>query len=209
MHPWQPPQLLPRDEKPSSLSSTASSALRLGAVCLSAGRPGQPGQAWASLCGLRSHLVSGHLCAAALPWQGHDEDGISRELRREGHALPILACVRRVQQDGGLAADPALLPVEGDGVEAVVEACPYSTERQSIRIIALSGASFKIASLLDPARSANLWQSHSHLPHAIPSPLQQIRLRYTVDHHHVPQVLKTTRFQLMLQCWVLEHATRS
>ena len=41
---------------------------------------------------------------------------------RQRDALPALAAVGGVQQDGGLAHDPALVAVEGDGVEAEVEA---------------------------------------------------------------------------------------
>lgn len=41
---------------------------------------------------------------------------------RQRDALPALATVSGVQQDGGLAHDPALVTVEGDGVEAEVEA---------------------------------------------------------------------------------------
>lgn len=41
---------------------------------------------------------------------------------RQRDALPALAAIGGVQQDGGLAHDPALVAVEGDGVEAEVEA---------------------------------------------------------------------------------------
>ena len=117
---------------PGTPSSTASIASRTGCCVPCALSAGRPGQAWAGPGGQRAHLVGGHLCPPALPGQGHDEDGVSGELRREGHALPILSCVGRVQQDGGLAADPAFLPVKRDGVEAVVEACASSREIWSL-----------------------------------------------------------------------------
>eukprot|EP00983_Pelagomonas_calceolata_P039346 1137150-Pelagomonas_calceolata.AAC.6 len=52
------------------------------------------------------------LCTHAPTW----------ELGTQRHALPVLAAVRGVQQDGRLAHNPALIPIEVDGVEAVVEA---------------------------------------------------------------------------------------
>ena len=68
-------------------------------------------------------LVCGHFHTALLSWQGHNKDGVARQLCRKGHTLPILAGICCVQQDGRLAADPALLPIEGYGVEAVIETC--------------------------------------------------------------------------------------
>lgn len=69
------------------------------------------------------HLVCGHLSAARLSGERSDEDWVARQLGGEGDALPIVTAVCRVQQDGRLAHYPALLAIERDGVEAVVEAC--------------------------------------------------------------------------------------
>jgi hypothetical protein len=44
------------------------------------------------------------------------------QLGAEWDAFPVLAAIRGVQQDCGLAHDPALLAAEADRVEAVVEA---------------------------------------------------------------------------------------
>ena len=44
------------------------------------------------------------------------------KLGAEGDALPVLAAIGCVQQDGGLPDNPALITVKADRVEAVVEA---------------------------------------------------------------------------------------
>ena len=79
-------------------------------------------------------LVCGHFHTALVPWQGHHEDRVAGELGREGHALPVLARIRGVQQDGGLATDPALPPIEGYGVEAVVEPCMMATRSTGMQV---------------------------------------------------------------------------
>lgn len=43
------------------------------------------------------------------------------QLGTEGDALPVLAAISRVQQDGRLPDNPALIATEADRVEAVVE----------------------------------------------------------------------------------------
>ena len=51
---------------------------------------------------------------------GGDEHGRAGEPGGEADPFPVLAAVGGVEQDRGLADDPALLPAERDGVEAVV-----------------------------------------------------------------------------------------
>ena len=66
--------------------------------------------------------VGRHLGLPRLAGQGLDEDGGARQLGRQRHPLPVGPAVGGVQQDRGLAHDPALVAVERDGVEPVVEA---------------------------------------------------------------------------------------
>lgn len=66
---------------------------------------------------LRASLVCS-MCRGSPQQLGADQSVRTRQ----GDALPALAAVGGVQQDGGLAHDPALVAVEGDGVEAEVEA---------------------------------------------------------------------------------------
>ena len=75
----------------------------------------------------RADLVGGHLCPAGLAGQRADEHRVARQLGRQRHSLPVVPSVGRAQQDRRLAHNPALLAVEGDGVEAVVEACTQQT----------------------------------------------------------------------------------
>lgn len=65
--------------------------------------------------------VGDHL-GGALAGPGKNADGRAWELGGERDAVPAGAAIRGVEQDGGLADNPALLAREGDGVEAVVEA---------------------------------------------------------------------------------------
>eukprot|EP00955_Chlamydomonas_euryale_P099226 365203-Chlamydomonas_euryale.AAC.18 len=66
-------------------------------------------------------LVGCHFRLTAVFARG-DQDGRARQLGGKRHALPALAAIGRVQQDGGLAHNPALVTAEADRVEAVVEA---------------------------------------------------------------------------------------
>jgi hypothetical protein len=72
---------------------------------------------------MTANLVGGHLRAPGLARQGSDEHGVAGELGGQGNALPVVSAVSSVQQDGGLAHYPALLAIERDGVEPIVEAC--------------------------------------------------------------------------------------
>lgn len=51
-------------------------------------------------------------------------------LTRQWHPLPALATIGGVQQDGGLAHDPPLVAIEGDGIEAEVEALVLQQRRE-------------------------------------------------------------------------------
>ena len=53
--------------------------------------------------------------------QRHDAVRVPRQLGRERHSLPALARVARVQEDGGLADDPAFAVEEGELGEAIIE----------------------------------------------------------------------------------------
>lgn len=67
------------------------------------------------------YLISCHLCLTSLARQRVHQYGVAWQLSRQWNSFPVCPTICGVQQNGRPAYNPALIPIEADRVETIIE----------------------------------------------------------------------------------------